>query len=93
MLTILFLCARNRSGRSLFGVTSVAPQSVSGSSAVNGAAVDTQGYDNAKLYFYAAAASGAERLRWLYRPLLHFASGKVVTSAAKAKSRGDCHTG
>jgi hypothetical protein len=39
--------------------SSVAPQSISGSSAVNGSSVDTQGYDNAKIHFYAAAASGS----------------------------------
>ncbi len=38
--------------------TSIAPQSVTGSSAVNGASVDTQGYDNAKIHVYAAQASG-----------------------------------
>ncbi|HEY1577017.1 MAG TPA: hypothetical protein VGF82_08095 [Terracidiphilus sp.] len=29
--------------------TSIVPQSISGSSAVNGTSVDTQGYDNAKI--------------------------------------------
>jgi hypothetical protein len=38
--------------------TSVAPQSLTGSSAVNGASVDTLGYDNAKVHVYAAQASG-----------------------------------
>jgi hypothetical protein len=39
--------------------TSLKPQSVSGSAAVNGAAVDTQGYDNAKLHAFGVAASGS----------------------------------
>jgi hypothetical protein len=38
--------------------TSIIPQSLTGSSAVNGVSVDTQGYDNAKLHVYAAQASG-----------------------------------
>ena len=38
-------------------VSSVIPQSVTG--AVNGASVDTAGYDNAKLHVYAAEASGS----------------------------------
>jgi Flp pilus assembly protein TadG len=39
--------------------TSVKPQSVSGSSAVNGVSVDTLGYDNAKLHAFGVAASGS----------------------------------
>ena len=38
--------------------TSIAPQSFTGSSAANGASVDTLGYDNAKIHAYAAQASG-----------------------------------
>jgi hypothetical protein len=40
-------------------VSSIVPQSVSGSSAVDGVSIDTQGYDNAKLHVYAAEASGS----------------------------------
>lgn len=40
-------------------VSSIIPQSLTGSSAVDGVAVDTLGYDNAKLHVYAAEASGA----------------------------------
>jgi hypothetical protein len=40
-------------------VSSIIPQSVSGSSAVDGTSVDTQGYDNAKLHVYSAEASGS----------------------------------
>ena len=40
-------------------VSSIVPQSVSGSSAVDGVSVDTLGYENAKLHVYAAEASGS----------------------------------
>jgi hypothetical protein len=40
-------------------VSSIIPQSLTGSSAVDGVSVDTQGYDNAKLHVYAAEASGS----------------------------------
>lgn len=40
-------------------ITSVKPQSITGSSAVNGASVDTLGTDNAKIHAYAVAASGS----------------------------------
>ena len=40
-------------------VSSIVPQSITGSSAVDGVAVDTEGYDNAKLHVYAAEASGS----------------------------------
>ena len=40
-------------------VSSIVPQSVSGSSAVDGVSVDTQGYENAKLHVYAAEATGS----------------------------------
>jgi len=40
-------------------VSSIVPQSVSGSSAVDGASVDTLGYDNVKLHVYDAEASGS----------------------------------
>jgi hypothetical protein len=40
-------------------VSSIIPQSVSGSSAVDGVSVDTEGYDNAKLHVYSAEASGS----------------------------------
>jgi len=39
--------------------TSIVPQSLTGSSAVNGVSVDTLGYDNAKIHAYAAQASGS----------------------------------
>ena len=40
-------------------VSSIIPQSVTGSSAVDGVSVDTLGYDNAKLHVYADQASGS----------------------------------
>lgn len=40
-------------------VSSIIPQSVSGSSAVDGVSVDTEGYDNAKIHVYAAEATGS----------------------------------
>jgi len=40
-------------------VSSIIPQSVSGSSAVDGVSVDTSGYDNAKVHVYSAQASGS----------------------------------
>jgi len=46
-------------GIKLIGASSLKPQSVSGATAVNGAAVDTLAADNAALYAYAVAASGA----------------------------------
>jgi hypothetical protein len=39
--------------------TSLKPQSVSGSSAVDGASVDTQGYENALIHVYACEATGS----------------------------------
>lgn len=41
----------------IIGGTSLAPQSFSGSSAVNGSKVDTQGGDNAAIYAYGAQTS------------------------------------
>jgi hypothetical protein len=38
-------------------VTTVKPQSLTGSTPVNGASVDTQGYDNAKLHVYAVTTT------------------------------------
>jgi hypothetical protein len=43
----------------IVGGTSLAPQSFSGSSAVDGSKVDTQGADNAVIYAYGAEASGS----------------------------------
>lgn len=43
----------------VIGGTSVAPQSISGSSAVDGADVNTTGYASAELYAYGASASGS----------------------------------
>lgn len=43
----------------VIGGTSVAPQSISGSSAVDGSDVDTTGYSSAEIYAYGAAASGS----------------------------------
>ncbi len=43
----------------VIGGASVVPQSVSGSSAVDGSGVDTQGYASAALYAYGVAASGS----------------------------------
>jgi hypothetical protein len=40
-------------------VSSLIPQSVSGSAAVDGVSVDTSGYDNAKIHVYAAEATGS----------------------------------
>lgn len=43
----------------LVGGVSLAPQSFTGSSAVNGSGVNTSGYDNAAIHAYGAAASGS----------------------------------
>ncbi len=43
----------------VIGGTSVAPQSISGSTAVDGSDVNTEGYASAELYAYGAAASGS----------------------------------
>ncbi len=43
----------------VIGGTSVAPQSISGSTAVDGSSVSTEGYASAELYAYGAAASGS----------------------------------
>jgi len=43
----------------IIGGTSLAPQSFTGSSAVDGSSVNTQGYDNAAIYAYGAEASGS----------------------------------
>jgi Flp pilus assembly protein TadG len=43
----------------VIGGTSVAPQSISGSSAVDGSSVDTTGYASAEIYAYGAEASGS----------------------------------
>lgn len=43
----------------IHNVSSITPQSITGSSAVNGVSVDTLGYDNAKIHVYADEASGS----------------------------------
>lgn len=42
----------------VIGGTSVAPQSISGSTAVDGSSVNTEGYSSGEIYAYGAAASG-----------------------------------
>ncbi|HEY3742446.1 MAG TPA: hypothetical protein VGL53_21505 [Bryobacteraceae bacterium] len=46
-------------GTALVGGVSLAPQSFSGSSAVDGSSVNTTGYDNAAIHAYGASASGS----------------------------------
>jgi hypothetical protein len=63
-------------------VSSIIPQSVSGSSAVDGASVDTEGYDNAKLHVYAAEASGSPSAASLAVTLQESADGSTNWSNA-----------
>jgi hypothetical protein len=58
-------------------VSSIVPQSVSGSSAVDGVSIDTQGYDNAKLHVYAAEASGSPSAASLAVTLQESADGST----------------
>jgi hypothetical protein len=58
-------------------VSSVIPQSVSGSSAVNGVSVDTLGYDNAKIHVYSALASGSPSAAALAVTLQESADGST----------------
>ena len=46
-------------GTKLIGGVSLAPQSFTGSTAVDGASVNTTGYDNAAIHAYGAEASGS----------------------------------
>lgn len=57
--------------------TSIVPQSFTGSSAVNGASVDTLGYDNAKIHAYAAQASGSPTTASLVYKLQESADGST----------------
>jgi hypothetical protein len=63
-------------------VTSIVPQSVSGSSAVDGVSVDTSGYDNAKLHVYAVLASGTPSAASLVVTLQESADGSTNWSNA-----------
>jgi hypothetical protein len=58
-------------------VSSIIPQSVSGSSAVDGVSVDTEGYDNAKLHVYSAEASGSPSAASLAVTLQESADGST----------------
>jgi hypothetical protein len=62
-------------------VSSIIPQSVSGSSAVDGASVDTEGYDNAKLHVYSAEASGSPSAASLAVTLQESADNSTWTTA------------
>jgi len=63
-------------------VGSLAPQSFTGSSAVNGEPVNTLGYDNAALYGYASAASGSPSVATLVYTLQESATGNSNWSNA-----------
>ena len=63
-------------------VSSIIPQSVSGSSAVDGVSVDTQGYENAKLHIYAAEATGSPSAGSLAVTLQESADGSTNWSNA-----------
>lgn len=62
--------------------SSIIPQSVSGSAAVNGVSADTMGYDNAKLHVYAAQASGSPSAAQLAVKLQESADGSTSWSDA-----------
>ena len=57
--------------------TSIVPQSVSGSIAVNGTTVDTLSYDNAKIHVYSAQASGSPSAASLAVTLQESADGST----------------
>lgn len=59
----------------LVGGVSLAPQSFSGSSPVNGSSVNTSGYDNAAIHAYGAAASGSPSAGSLVVTLQESATG------------------
>jgi hypothetical protein len=63
-------------------VSSIVPQSISGSSAVDGVSVDTEGYDNAKLHVYSAEASGSPSAAVLAVTLQESADGSTNWSNA-----------
>jgi hypothetical protein len=66
----------------IFGGGSVAPQSFTGSSAVNGQPVDTQGAETAAIYGYATAATGSPSAATLAVALQESASGTGSWTAA-----------
>jgi hypothetical protein len=61
----------------IVGGTSLAPQSFSGSSAVDGSKVDTQGADNAVIYAYGAEGSGSPSAASLVITLQESADGST----------------
>lgn len=63
------------------GGTSLAPQSFSGSSAVDGTSVDTEGGDNAAIYAYGAEASGSPTAATLAVVLQESADNSTWTAA------------
>jgi hypothetical protein len=62
-------------------VSSIIPQSLTGSSAVDGVSVDTEGYDNAKLHVYAAEASGSPSAASVVVTLQESADNSTWTNA------------
>jgi hypothetical protein len=67
----------------LIGSSSLKPQSFSGSTAVNGAKVDTVGVDNAAIYAYGVAASGAPAAATLTVKLQESLDGSTNWADAK----------
>lgn len=65
----------------LVGGVSLTPQSVSGSTAVDGNSVDTEGYDNAAIHVYADAASGSPTAATLAVTLQESADDSTWTTA------------
>jgi hypothetical protein len=63
------------------GGTSVAPQSISGSTAVDGSTVDTAGYASASLYAFGAAASGSPSAATLTVTLQESSDNSTWTTA------------
>jgi hypothetical protein len=59
----------------IIGGTSLAPQSFSGSTAVDGSSVNTEGADNALIYAYGAEASGSPSAAALVVTLQESATG------------------
>jgi hypothetical protein len=59
----------------IIGGTSLAPQSFSGSTAVDGSSVNTEGADNALIYAFGAEASGSPSAATLVVTLQESASG------------------
>jgi hypothetical protein len=66
----------------IFGGTSVSPQSFTGSSAVNGNPLDTQGAESAAIYAFGSAASGSPSAATLAVALQESATGTGSWTAA-----------